>query len=651
MTLRRLAINNVTRSLRKYAAFYLSSAFSVMVCFLCALLIFHPELSDGDVVGRVAKQTLSAAVGIVYLFCWLFVLFSVASFLQSRRREIGILLTQGMTPRQLKQMLFMENMLIGTGSIVTGLGAGLLLGKLFLMIFAEWIDLPVLPFYVPWRAAGLTAVLFAFLFAPISALAFGWAERTPALGLVQGRQRNNGSQTGVSRAGAAASAVLLVTAYTLSATAKAAAVPVRMAPVVLITLAGTYLFYTHLSVYAAELLQRRRKVYWRKAPLIVLSGLADRWKDYARMFFTVTIVSAVSFTSVGMFASIHTLAGRLTLDYPAAIGYLAKAGEPAAATNRRLDTIRSELKNKGLAYEVFEADIKFADVESSTGKDRLTQLPLLSESSYRQLLARAGLPVNEPPLADGEGRVMIGSQRDNSLIKDRFLTEYRLQSGSLTLRETGYTGQVAIPEYVLPEMDGRDGGDFTGLVVSDAFFQAVKAERTERYTAFYVHDFRLTSGLAESLAKDGKQPYESKAGYSLAVSGTLFDVQHTRYSTMLFAALLVGTVFFMAAGSFLYYRLYMDLDADRERYFTLTRLGLTGRELSRVVSLQLALLFFVPVVLAIVHSLFAFAALQRLFYLSIAFETGGVLFGFLTAQVLYFLLIRRRYLRNLLKQG
>ncbi|MNG40804.1 hypothetical protein D3C84_1295820 [compost metagenome] len=49
------------------------------------------------------------------------------------------------------------------------------------------------------------------------------------------------------------------------------------------------------------------------------------------------------------------------------------------------------------------------------------------------------------------------------------------------------------------------------------------------------------------------------------------------------------------------------------------------------------------------HSLFAFIALQRLFYLSIAAETGAVLAGYLAAQGLYFILIRGRYLRNLKK--
>ncbi|MNI42777.1 ABC transporter permease protein YxdM [compost metagenome] len=171
----------------------------------------------------------------------------------------------------------------------------------------------------------------------------------------------------------------------------------------------------------------------------------------------------------------------------------------------------------------------------------------------------------------------------------------------------------------------------------------------DRYTGFYVDDFPLTSGIARSLADKGKIAYEEDSPYAVVVSGTLFEIQRTLYSTMLFTSLLVGTVFFIAAGSFLYFRLYTDLDHDRLQYSTLSKMGLTDQELNRTVTLQLALMFFIPVGIAIVHSFFAFVALQRLFYLSIAAETGAVLLGYLAAQGVYFFLIRGRYLRNLKK--
>jgi putative ABC transport system permease protein len=46
----------------------------------------------------------------------------------------------GMTRGQLNKLVFLENMLIGIAAICTGIAAGLLTGKLFLMIGASILD-------------------------------------------------------------------------------------------------------------------------------------------------------------------------------------------------------------------------------------------------------------------------------------------------------------------------------------------------------------------------------------------------------------------------------------------------------------------------------------------------------------------------------
>lgn len=646
MIFRQFAYRNVTRNKRKYAAYFVSSTFSVMVFFLCALFIFHPVISS-DMILSTAADTMLAAEGIIFVFSSLFVLVSVGSFLQSRKREFGVLLMHGMTKGQLNKMVFLENMMIGGSAILAGTLLGLLLGKLFLMIGAGFLGIAPLDFYFSWQAPLLTVSSFVLLFVLISLCTFAFIGRESPRGLFQGGRRAE-QEPRVSLLLAAASALLLLGGYALAASATAASVERMMLPVVAITVAGTYLFYTQLSLYIVKLLRRKRRFYWHKTNMIMLSGLSYRWRDNARMFFMVTVVSAVSFTSVGVFASIHTLSRELKLDYPAAVGYVAKGSQADYAAEDDLQGIRNELEQLGLPYEQLTLTIKYAEVKSQTGPDRTRRLPLVAYSDYKLALQQAGFTSGEQPLQGNEGLVMIGSQRDRSLTSSRTKTVYTLEQGT-EIVELGYTEHVPIAEYLLPELDGRDGGDFSGVVVSDSLFRSIVPVQIDRYTGFYVDDFPLTTGIAKALADKGKVAYERDSPYAVVVSGTLFEIQRTLYSTMLFASLLVGTVFFIAAGSFLYFRLYTDLDLDRMQYSTLSKMGLTDQELDRTVTLQLALMFFVPAGIAIVHSLFAFIALQQLFYLSIAAETGAVLAGYLAAQGLYFFLIRGRYLRNLKK--
>ncbi|CQR57153.1 ABC transporter permease [Paenibacillus riograndensis] len=646
MTFRQFAYRNVARNKRKYAAYFVSSAFSVMVFFLCALFIYHPAISRDMILGT-AADTMMAAEGIIYVFCSLFVLVSVGSFLQSRKLEFGILLMHGMTKRQLKLMVFLENMMIGGSAILTGTLLGLLLGKLFLMIGSGFLGIEPLEFHLSWQAPVLTICSFVLLFMLISLLTFAFIGNESPRGLFRGGGRGE-AEPEVSGGLALLAGLLLLAGYGLAAVTTAATIEIMMFPVVLITICGTYLFYTQLSLYIVGMLRKLRRFYWKHTHILTFAGLSYRWKDNGRMFFMVTIVSAVSFTSVGVFASIHTLSRELKLDYPAAVGYVAKGGGYASSEKRDLQGITAALERLGLPYETLRIPLKYAAIVSQTGPDHTKQLPLMSYSNYKLALRHAGFSSDEPPLAGNQGLVMIGSQRDRSLTAARFKATYTLKQGT-RIQEIGYTQHVPIAEYLLPELDGRGGGDFSGLVVSDSLYSGIVPVHQDWYTGFYMEDFPRTAGIAPELAATGKVPYEAKSSYAVVISGTLFEIQRTLYSTMLFASLLVGTVFFIAAGSFLYFRLYVDLDHDRLQYSTLSKMGLTDRELDRIATLQLALMFFVPVLLAVLHSLFAFIALQRMFYLSIAAETGAVLTGYLAAQTLYFFFIRSRYLRNLKK--
>lgn len=83
---------------------------------------------------------------------------------------------------------------------------------------------------------------------------------------------------------------------------------------------------------------------------------------------------------------------------------------------------------------------------------------------------------------------MIGSQRDRSLISERVKATYTLEQGT-DIREVGYTQHVPVAEYLLPELDGRGGGDFSGLVVSDSLYNTIVPVQQDMYYGFYMEDF------------------------------------------------------------------------------------------------------------------------------------------------------------------
>jgi putative ABC transport system permease protein len=633
MTFPQFVFRNIVRNKRTYAAYFLSSAFSVMIFFVYALFIFHPGI-QGGITNSAVIQLMTAAEIIMYLFSFFFVLYSVSTFLKTRKREFGILMMHGMTRRQLNWLVFLENMMIGVGAILLGICSGLMTGKLFLMMGSKILDIKTLGFHFSWQAISLTVVAFLLLFLFISLFTTFLVRTNKLIDLFQASQKPK-KEPKVSTFLSILSAVLLLVSYYLAATSTMTTLLIRMLPVIGMTIIGTYFFYTQLSVFIIKWLQKNRLLFWKKTNILMISNLAYRIKDNARMFFMVTIVSTVAFCAVGTLASMNVINEQFEVDYPSAISYVAKNEHSIHQQNLQL--IKRQLDDKGFDYTSHQVPIKYVEVASSTDPDVSESLPIISFSDYKKIASLAGYDFSERSIT---GQQALG-MRTHRFENDAHHVTYTLQQENMKLQRIDLTKNVVIPT----ELVENDG-----LVVSDETFEKLKAnKKIEIYSGFFIDEFEKTNQMFEGLVNEGKLMHDEDKPYAMAVSGTLLEYQMSLFSMMLFIALLAGAVFFIAAGSFLYFRLYADLDYDRHQYLTIIKVGLTDQELNKIVTRQLLLLFFVPIIVAMIHSTFAFMALQSYFTLSIVTEMIVVLACFFIAQIIYFLFIRNRYLRKLRK--
>jgi len=78
------------------------------------------------------------------------------------------------------------------------------------------------------------------------------------------------------------------------------------------------------------------------------------------------------------------------------------------------------------------------------------------------------------------------------------------------------------------------------------------------------------------------------------------------------------------------------------------KLGLTEGELSNILTRQLLILFLIPIAVATIHGAVALTALQHMFGYSLLKESFMVLGTFVFVQIIYFLLIRARYIKQVL---
>ncbi|KMN45952.1 ABC transporter permease [Bacillus sp. LK2] len=645
MTFRQFAFNNIFRNKRIYAAHFLSSAFSIMIFFTYALLLFHPDL-QGEL--KSTSATISAfgtlgftfSQGLIFVFSFFFILYSVSSFLKTRKKEFGILMMQGMSMRQLKKLLLIENMLIGFGSICIGILIGLVFSKLVLLISASVLMISNgLSFYIPVQALLLTVITFLLLFLIVSLVTFKMVKVTELVELIQAEAKPKPEPK----------ASILLSLFSLISIGYGYFSVFRfisnynfitLGMGVLLVIIGTYFLYTQCSVYILHLAKRSDSFFLKRTNILTFSELIYRMKDNATMFFIVSIISAVAFTAIGTTAALGNKdLVRMTNPYT----FLYTAPDKNKIADKHLSIIKKHLADANIPYRM--ASSSYIYTESNVYVMKLSEYNELARAlGYQQetiekedeMLLIPGMVSQKQEFKNGDYKknieVIQGDWTKTFHVKktvDNLVLPHDTNGIYIAVQDHVYDG-IPLISHPIGE-DGNDGVDINF-----------------RTYGFVVDDWIKTKEISNQLKNIfDKDPREIHLEFR-ALTIELLSAKQTN-GLLLMASVLVGIVFFTFAASFIYFRLYTDLDRDQQQYKMISKMGLSKRELKKVVTRQLLLMFFLPIVVAVIHTVVAFMALQQLVDFSIINSSIIILISFICIQVLYFFITRWRYLQKLYK--
>lgn len=637
MTFRQFAYRNVVRNSRIYAAFFMASVFSVMVFFLYSMLFFHPAIED-RFVQDFAVLGMGIAEIILYVFTVFFLFYSMRAFLQARSKEFGILLHLGMEKRQLNRLIFLETMLIGVGAIGVGTLLGFTFSKFFFMIVREIVMLPSLPLYLSWQPFALTIGAFLSVFILISFIAPVFIQSGKVIDLIRGEGKEDPDET-ISTFRGYLGVLLLALSYAL-ATLTSNAIVLRLFILLPpIATLGTYYFFTDSVPLLMHKIMSRRKVYWKNYRLLSISFGVIRLRENARMFFIVTIVSTIAFMSVGTLASLTSFASQYRAMNPLGLVYIS---EPHNVEEKmHIKQLEQELRQEDIDYTF----TKFQVLQQNSSFSN-SSVSVLNVAEVNKLANDLGY--QSIRLRKGEALFLAPSNSSFKNLNER-VVETRLEDSDVHLTIDG--------AYPYKLFAANSLGNNV-IVVNAVDYRQIQLSMFNNhadsfsYYAFDIPEWQRTREIGVSIHDTIAETFllgtENRLSYSFDNPGLSYSVIRMTFSLLLFIGLLLAGVFFLATGSFIYFQLYTTLDQDRKRFEMLRRLGLTEHELKKIINRQLIPQFFFPWGVALLHSSFAFLSLQviwdALAEISIVKELAIVLIGFTCMQLMYFYLIRWRYL-------
>ncbi|WP_232697971.1 ABC transporter permease [Brevibacillus daliensis] len=627
-----LTLKNLQGNWHRYIAFYLSSLFSVMMFYIYAAIIYHPDVINGQFrAAYFVRPGMIAAEYIVFIFSFFFILYSCSAFLKTRKKEFGLLTLFGFTKRQLVKMVFIENMVISISAIIVGILLGAVFSKLFFMALSNLlnVDSPI-RFMLPLQAVLLTFFGFLLLFGIITIVMAFRVGKSEIIDLI--REARKPKKPPVYSRWLVALAVLsLGTGYGMAAILDIAGLINGLITIVLVTTLGTYFFFTQGSIAFLGWLTKRKKLYYRNISMVVISQMGFKIKDNARTLFSVAIISAIILTAIGSVSLLFDdLKAGSSVLVPHSFAYLDDRRENKALVP---DQIRGVLEKEQLSIN-YEAQVEMLPFQVNGNNFGV----LMKESDYNHL---AKLKERTPIEVISGQSILVNSGRPSD---NKLEGNIQLQIGNQTeqLMLTGKIEEAIIAPFKQTEQV---------LVVNDKdyqkWLQTIPEKNILVYHGIEVDDW-MKSGAAATLLKEqvGNESTEffltryEIAGEYMQISALTF-----------FVGFLICILFFLAAGSLLYFRLFTELQEDRQQYNMLSKIGVSAKEINRIVRRQIAFIFYAPCIVGIIHAVFAFIAIGTVLSDTSVWGTFLLVIGiFLGLQTIYYLIAKHTYKKVLLPE-
>jgi len=643
MTFRSLALSNIRGNWRSYSAFFLSSVFSVMIFYIYAAFLYHPEVTSGNIMAASKVRTgMVFCEYIIVIFSFLFVLYSNSAFLKTRQQEFGLFSLFGMTKVQLRKLVIYENAAIAALAIAVGIGLGMLFSKLFFMALTVLLNLQeAIPFAAPIKAIGLTAGGFFVLFMLISiwtALRIG---RTEIIDLLKAARKPKG-QLVFSPWLVAVSIVCLSAAYGMALSMNNANFMLLALPILITVVIGTYFLFTQLSILLLRFIQKRSSMYYKRTNMIVFAQLGYKIKDNARILFIVSILSAVVMTALGTVYIMNIGAKKNMLENsPYSLAY----SEIGLNTHEVIDPakLKQVVKEDGfkIVREAKLAGVLLNNYSIQWGDAKPNHydydVVIISATDYNKQASKTGGPSLQPE----NGKVTlitpyVGNEKEN----------IGVVTGSINGKKASFDVSGKVEAKVMNTMESN----FYTFVMDDFSYMKLLSSvpEDELYVmyGYELSNWEKTAATVEKLTKLVPEKLHSQIDFSRV---TYLNDMNEVVSLTLFIGMFISLLFFIASGSMIYFKLFTELQDDQAQFKALVRIGMTKGEIRKIVVTQVGIVFFVPVIVGICHALFAMKALDNLMESSNWIYSFVVIGIYIVMQTLYFITACSSYMKSMLR--
>ena len=624
----RLAKQNIRNNKSTYIPYIITCIFCIAMIYMMEFLRDCPTLDQAVRQADEVRMIVFTGEIVVEIFCIIFLIYSNSFLMKRRQKEIGLYNILGLERNHIGIVMFLETIITSIGSLAGGIAVGIIGSKLALLLLLKLLHIPsVLGFYISVKGIFTCLFMFGIIFLMILFLNLAKIHLSRPVELLRGN--NTGEKEPAAKwLMALIGFICLGAGYYLAVTTESPikAITIFLLAVILV-MAGTYLLFTAGSIVILKFLRRRKSFYYRTGNFISISGMLYRMKQNAIGLASICILSTGVLLMIAMTVSIYFGMNDIMLNrYPYDVDMsVTSISEDECQT--AIEAFEKAIADNKVPVEKSVEEIYLDIVCSKNGdqilikpantirnSDSVLVLSLLNQAEYERL---TGISAN---LNDGE----IFAWYPSTVQKD-----------SVTVDETEFTVKKWLDKN--PLTCGEDAvSDNAVLVVTDEDFKKFDEMRTEMYkgvsSAPAGEDLTLHLGLditgsetdkidfgtpvmevVKDLKKNGG--LSENSWITSGIRQQEYESYYADNGSLLFIGIFLGSLFLMGTAMIIYYKQISEGYEDQKRFEIMQKVGLSRREVRSSVRRQILMVFFLPLLMAMLHITMAFPMIRRMLLL------------------------------------
>ncbi len=657
----KLAVQGIRKNGRIYLPYILTCVGMVMMYYIVSYLTYSDAVYNMHG-GRDIQMILSWGTGVIAVFAVIFLFYTNSFIIRRRKKEFGLYNILGMGKKNIAVILIWETLITFVISVVAGLGLGIAFSKLSELVTAQILqDSAVFGFSVELASIKNTLLIFAAAFALILLNSLRQIHLSKPIELL--RSENAGEKPPKANILLAiVGVVLLAAAYYISCTIEdpMSALSLFFVAVIMVIVA-TYMLFTAGSVALCKLLKKNKNYYYKTRHFVSVSSMAYRMKRNGASLASICILSTMVLVMISSTLCLYVgredmmhrryprdiIVETYSIDeeftqpvHDAALSVLDDYSlEPQDMLHYQYLPIAGLIDGSVVSFDSDEASLDFSN---------LRQLFFLTIDEYNRLMEK-----NET-ITDDE--IIIYTPKSEYDYNELTIDGLKTMTIKKQVDEFISNGEETATAFASIFVFVADADKLNEIY---SFQQQIYGENASLMEDYYGFNLDCDDQTEIAVLGDIENRLSSlrneNEAFPEVTTESLADNKQSFYSLfggLFFLGILLSVVFIFAAVLIMYYKQITEGYEDAGRFEIMQKVGMTKSDIRRSVNSQILTVFFAPLLMAGMHTGFAFPIIASLLTAFGLFDvplliavTAGVFVVFALCYALVYKITSRSYYR------